>query len=41
VVYVEDYYDGADEQLLEQAMMKASVSSVGAVEGGDSNKSYL
>lgn len=27
--------DGTDEQLLEQAMMKASVGSVGAVEGDE------
>lgn len=38
VVYIEAYYDG---ELLEQAMMKTSAGSVGAVEGGDSNKGCL
>ena len=41
VVYIEQYYDGADEHLLKQAMMNASVGSVGAVEGCRSNKSSL
>ena len=41
VVYIEQYYDGADEQLLKQAMMKVSIGLVGTVEGCQSNKSSL
>lgn len=41
MVYIEQYYDGADEQLLKQAMMKVSIGLVGTVEGCQSNKSSL